>query len=61
MKNKNLNFFCFVLIILFNTTSLKSDEVKDLIDPHEYNFFTGMFDFSDEGKKSTLSRNSASK
>ena len=54
MKNKNLNFFCFVLIIIFLTTSLKSDEVKKLIDPHEYNFFTGMFDFSDEGKKSTL-------
>ena len=54
MKNKNLNFFCFVLIITFFTTSLKSDEVNKLIDPHEYNFFTGMFDFSDEGKKSTL-------
>ena len=54
MKNKNLNFFCLVLIITFFTTSLKSDEVNKLIDPHEYNFFTGMFDFSDEGKKSTL-------
>ena len=54
MKNKSLNFFCFVLIIIFLTTSLKSDEVKKLIDPHEYNFFTGMFDFSDDGKKSTL-------
>ena len=54
MKNKNLNLFCFVLIIIFLTTSLKSDEVKKLIDPNEYNFFTGMFDFSDEGKKSTL-------
>jgi len=31
-----------------------SGEVKKLIDPHEYNFYTGMFDFSDEGKKSTL-------
>ena len=31
MKNKNLNFFCFVLIIIFLTTSLKSDEVKKLI------------------------------
>ena len=54
MKNKYLNFFCLVLIISFFTTSLKSDEVNKLIDPHEYNFFTGMFDFSDEGKKSTL-------
>ena len=54
MKNKNLNFFCFVLIVTFLTTSVKSDDVNDLIDPHQYNFFTGMFDFSDEGKKSTL-------
>ena len=54
MKNKNLNFFCFVLIVTFLTTSVKSDDVNDLIDPHKYNFFTGMFDFSDEGKKSTL-------
>ena len=54
MKNKNLNFFCLFLIITFFTTLLKSDEVNKLIDPHEYNFFTGMFDFSDEGRKSTL-------
>ena len=54
MKNKNFNFFCLFLIVSFFTTSLKSDEVNKLIDPHEYNFFTGMFDFSDEGKKSTL-------
>ena len=54
MKNKNLNFFCFVLIVTFLTTSVKSDEMKELSDPHQYNFFTGMFDFSDEGKKSTL-------
>ena len=25
-----------------------------MTDPHEYNFYTGMFDFSDGGKKSTL-------
>ena len=46
MKNKNLNFFCFVLIVTFLTTSVKSDDVNDLIDPHQYNFFTGMFDSS---------------
>ena len=54
MKNKYLKFICFVLISTFISTSLKSDDVEKLIDPHEYNFFTGMFDFSDEGKKSTL-------
>ena len=54
MKKFFFNYFCFVLIITFFTTSLKSDEVKKLINPHEYNFFTGMFDFSDDGKRSTL-------
>ena len=54
MKNNYLKFICLVLIGTFITTSLKSDDVKKLIDPHEYNFFTGMFDFSDDGKKSTL-------
>ena len=54
MKNTFKFFFCFVLVISLYTTSLESDEVNKLIDPHEYNFFTGMFDFSDEGKKSTL-------
>ena len=54
MKNIFKFFFCFVLVISLYTTSLESDEVNKLIDPHEYNFFTGMFDFSDEGKKSTL-------
>ena len=54
MKNNYLKFICLVLIGTFITTSLKSDDVKKLINPHEYNFFTGMFDFSDDGKKSTL-------
>ena len=54
MKNKYLKFICFVLISTFISTSLKSDDVKKLIDPHEYNFFTGMFDFSDDGKRSSL-------
>ena len=54
MKNIFQFFFYTVLVISFNATFLKSDEVKDLIDPHEYNFYTGIFDFSDEGKKSTL-------
>ena len=54
MKNNYLKFICLILIGTFITTSLKSDDVKKLINPHEYNFFTGMFDFSDDGKKSTL-------
>ena len=54
MKNIFQFLIYIVLVVSVNVTSLKSDEVKDLIDPHEYNFYTGIFDFSDEGKKSTL-------
>tara|TARA_B100000401_G_scaffold395836_1_gene305015 strand:- start:276 stop:731 length:456 start_codon:yes stop_codon:yes gene_type:complete len=42
------------MVISFLTSPLKSDEAKNLMDPHQYNFFTGMFDFSDDGKKSSL-------
>ena len=34
--------------------NVKKKDVNDLIDPHQYNFYTGMFDFSDDGRKSTL-------
>ena len=55
MRKKSLKIvlvlfsFCF-----FFMSSLESKEIEKLTDPHEYNFYTGMFDFSDEGKKSTL-------
>ena len=56
MINKNLKIIIgiFLFCTSFFSSSLRSEEIKDLSDPHEYNFFTGMFDFSDDGKKSTL-------
>ena len=54
MKNKYIKFIGTIIITFLLITVVKSDEVKKLIDPHEYNFYSGMFDFSDEGKKSTL-------
>ena len=56
MINKNLKIIIgiFLFCSSFFSSSLRSEEIKDLSDPHEYNFFTGMFDFSDDGKKSTL-------
>ena len=41
----------FLLIFSFQG---KSDETKKLPSVHEMNFYSGMFDFSDDGKKSTL-------
>ena len=53
-KSLKITVGIFLFSILFFLSPLKSEEIKDLADPHEYNFFTGMFDFSDDGKKSTL-------
>ena len=55
MIRKSLKFILGTLLFCMSFLSQSnSGEVKKLIDPHEYNFYTGMFDFSDEGKKSTL-------
>ena len=53
-KNLKIVIGIFLFCTSFFSSSLRSEEIKDLSDPHEYNFFTGMFDFSDDGKKSTL-------
>ena len=43
-----------ITLLLFFPHNLKSDEIKKLPSEHEYNFYSGMFDFSDTGKKSTI-------
>ena len=43
-----------VAFILFFPYQLKSDELKKLPNEHEINFYSGMFDFSDNGKKSAI-------
>ena len=43
-----------ITLLLFFPHQLKSDEIKELPSEHEYNFYSGMFDFSDTGKKSTI-------
>ena len=45
-----------LFFILLNLSSgLKAEELKNLDNSgHEINFFSGMFDFSDDGKRSTL-------
>jgi len=45
-----------VLIIILITLSskLKAEELTKLPDEHEINFYSGMFDFSDDGKKSAI-------
>ena len=43
-----------VAFLLFFPYQLKSDELKKLPNEHEISFYSGMFDFSDNGKKSAI-------
>ena len=52
MKIKKI-FFVIALITFFSSQFLKAEELN-LNDNTEFNVYTGMFDFSDEGKRSTL-------
>ena len=47
------NFLTTVFLIIF-TYSLSAEEIETDKQNSELNFYTGMFDFSDDGKKSTL-------
>ena len=44
----------FIVLVLVFPYQLMADELKKLPSEHEYNFYSGMFDFSDDGKKSTV-------
>ena len=49
MKFKTL--LIVITIFAFSFLPSKSDEaIKKKLDPHKYNFYTGMFDFSDHIK-----------
>ena len=44
-----------ILLVVLSVSSVsKAEEVNDLDSGHEFNFFSGMFDFSDDGKRSTI-------
>jgi hypothetical protein len=45
-----LKKFCTVLFFIFFAFSVNAEEFKNT----EFNVFSGMFDFSDDGKRSTL-------
>ena len=46
--------FCILCLTAFFALPVNSDEKKVSEDNHEFNFYTGMFDFSDDGKKSQI-------
>ena len=48
-------YFFLVNVFLLISLPLKSEEVKKISgNEHEFNIYTGMFDFSDDGKKATI-------
>ena len=52
---KHINNLLIILLFLtcFNSTAL-TEEKKEIVNDHEWNFYSGMFDFSDDGKRSTI-------
>jgi len=48
-----LKKFCSVLFVIFFAFSVNAEELKNEKNT-EFNVYSGMFDFSDDGKKSTL-------
>ncbi len=49
-----LKKFCLSLFLIFYVFSLNAEELKINNQNTEFNVYTGMFDFSDDGKRSTL-------
>ena len=50
----NLKNFTLSLFLVFLTFSVSAEELEVKNQNTEFNVYTGMFDFSDDGKKSTL-------
>tara|TARA_A100000164_G_scaffold196305_1_gene174099 strand:- start:137 stop:649 length:513 start_codon:yes stop_codon:yes gene_type:complete len=50
----NLKNFLTSVFLVFFTLSLNAEELKVKNQNTEFNVYTGMFDFSDDGKRSTL-------
>ena len=49
-----LKNFCLTLFFVFSAFALNAEEIKIEDKSTEFNVYTGMFDFSDKGKRSTL-------
>ena len=51
---KFIKIINLVLLLTFFSFATKSEEKKNVFNEHEWNFYSGMFDFSDNGARSTL-------
>ena len=50
----NLNKFFISFLLLFFSFNINAEELKEENLNNEFNIYTGMFDFSDDGKKAAL-------
>ena len=50
----NLKFFFTSLFLVFLTFSVNAEELEIKNQNTEFNVYSGIFDFSDDGKKSSL-------
>jgi|TARA_B100001094_G_C17962585_1_gene686209 hypothetical protein len=50
----NLNKFFISFLLLFFSFNINAEELKNENLNNEFNIYTGMFDFSDDGKKAAL-------
>jgi hypothetical protein len=46
--------FCFIFVICLFFLPAHGEEEKISINEHKFNFYSGMFDFNDDGKSSTI-------
>ncbi len=53
-KNCMKNICYIIVVFLFLSSPVKAEENKKFFGTHELNFFSGMFDFSDNNKKSAI-------
>tara|TARA_Y100000816_G_scaffold247868_1_gene196775 strand:- start:206 stop:724 length:519 start_codon:yes stop_codon:yes gene_type:complete len=53
MKNKIIKNLLAILVLVALTKNINADELKTT-DNHQFNFFSGVFDYSDKGKNSEL-------
>ena len=51
---KKFKLFLLLIIFVFGMFPAYSEEQKKISNDHEFNFYTGMFDFSDDGKRASL-------
>ena len=51
---KNFTIILNLIFLIFLIVPSFSEEKKESFDEHEFNFYTGMFDFSDDGQKAAL-------